>query len=266
MESHSLRTRWLVAGGLASTYSCSRLFTYTNGWAWNHDTAVLCMVGAFLLHVRGLRRDERWPVAAAGFLVGMAIGIRLSFALTFIPFALSLLLSRSKMSLGRRLAALTFAGSLALLASAPALLWAMKQPGPFYFGNFEYVRLNTAFYATTTDVVAMTWGGKLAYGFKVFFSDPGNALLLVGSVYLLGWRIWHSGAWKHEFANELGLILGLLPVLLVGCWGPTPTQYQYFYMMMPFMTLGILYCAGQANRQLDANYLNFAVLSHSASC
>ena len=43
------------------------------------------------------------------------------------------------------------------------------------------------------------------------------------------------------YGNELLLILGLLPALLVGCWGPTPTQYQYYYMLLPFMVLGIFY-------------------------
>ena len=46
------RTCWVVAGGLAAVFMTSRLFTYTSGWAWNHDTAVLCALGAYLFHAR----------------------------------------------------------------------------------------------------------------------------------------------------------------------------------------------------------------------
>lgn len=98
----SAPARWLVAGGIASVYLTSRLFTYTNGWAWNHDTAVLCAIVAFLVHCRGLRTGWAWCFAVAGLLLGLATGIRLSFALAVVPFALSVLLARAPAWSGRQ--------------------------------------------------------------------------------------------------------------------------------------------------------------------
>jgi hypothetical protein len=110
----------------------------------------------------------------------------------------------------------------------------------FFFGNLGYARLNTTFYSHI-DSPAMNPFAKLLHALQVAFTDPGNAVVALLAAYGLGYRMWRLRAWKGTYGNELFLILGLLPVLLIGCWGPTPTQYQYYYMLFPFLVLGILY-------------------------
>jgi 4-amino-4-deoxy-L-arabinose transferase-like glycosyltransferase len=236
------RARWLVTGGIASVYMTSRLFTYTNGWAWNHDTAVLCTLGAFLLHTRGLRQGRPWYFTAAGLLLGMATGIRLSFALAVVPFALSLLLADAP-ALARRQRWLGLAGAIlgALVALSPAIVLLAGNPDHFVFGNLGYAALSTQFYRASRHPSAMTLPGKLVYLPQTFLSDPGNALLLVLPAYALGWRFWRARGWRSPYRNELLLLLGLLPPLGIGALGPTPTQYQYYYMLLPFLALAILY-------------------------
>jgi hypothetical protein len=234
------RRRWLFSGGIVLIYMCSRLFTYTNGWSWNHDPSVLCALGAFCLHVRGLRCGGRWHFAAAGALCGLAIGIRLSFALIFIPFACSLLIGKSSLARRQRLLALSFAALAAALALLPALAHWLADPDQFLFGNLGYPRLSTMFYSAT-DSRALTLFPKLGYALTSFLSDPGNAVLFAGCTtsviyYARGFRVRHS-----EFANELTLVFALLPFLWIGVLGPSPTFYQYYYMVLPFMTLSAVY-------------------------
>lgn len=236
----SSRLRWLIAGGAPLIYICSRLFTYTNGWAWNHDTALLCAVGAFFLYLHGLHRSRLWAFAASGFLVGCAAGIRLSFALIFVPFALTLVLDRSPLSRGRRALGLSLATLGAAAASLPTFVLWMMNPDRFVFGNLVYPKLNTL-YSLSIHSPNMSWLAKGQQLLVTVVTDPGNAFLFAASAYALGYCFWRRRLWRSEYRNELILILGLLPALLVGSWGPTPTQYQYYYQLLPFLTLGVLY-------------------------
>jgi 4-amino-4-deoxy-L-arabinose transferase-like glycosyltransferase len=234
------RARWRIAAGVALIFACSRLFTYTSGWAWNHDTAVCCTLGAFLLHLRGLRRGRSGYFAAAGLLVGAATGIRLSFALAFLPFGVSLLLSPSALTVPRRLLALGLAAGSATAALLPALLHMAATPDAFYFGNLEYARLNTIFYRDfeprCISLPARLW--QVVVG---FLSDPGNATLLVLAVLAFLALVRVGRAWAPRYRSALLLLAGLLPALGVGVLGPSPLQYQYTYMLLPFLALAGLY-------------------------
>ncbi len=236
------RARWLVAGGVAAIYATSRLFTYTNGWAWNHDTAVLCTLAAFLAHGRGLRQGRPGYFAAAGLLLGLATGIRLSFAFAVVPFALSLLLADAP-ALDRRQRWLGLAGAVlgALVALSPALALLAANPDRFVFGNLGYPALNTQYSRSLGHPSAMTVPGKLLHLLQTFLADPGNALLLLLPAYALGRRFWQARRWAPPYRNDVLLLLGLLPALGIGAFGPTPTQCQYYYMLLPFLALVILY-------------------------
>jgi hypothetical protein len=238
-------TRWVLAGGTALTFACSRLFTYTSGWAWNHDSAVLCTLLAFFLHVRGLGRARLGYFAAAGFLVGAAVGIRLSFALALVPFALSLLRGRSSLGARRRLAGLALAAGSAALALLPAVVPLLTTPDRFFFGNLGYARLSTTFYSHAGDG-PISLPGKLRHAAQVFGTDPGNAALLLLAGCALAYLVRGGRARRSAHRSPLLLLAGLLAALAVGALGPSPSQYQYFYMLLPFLTLGVLYAVAAA--------------------
>ena len=230
--------RWLWAGGTCAIYICSRLFTYTDGWAWNHDSAVLAGLGAFLAYCRGLRHGGVTWFALSGFLVGLALEIRLSFALLFLPMAACLLLLPSCLSWRRRwlaLGAAVFAGNLAL---TPAWLLLFICPDQFLFGNLGYPKLSAAFYAHL-DAGAMTVAAKIGHFFQTFLTDPGNAFLLVGYLNSVGLVFLRYRPWRDPAGHAWVLLVALFPFLYAGVAGPSPTQYQYAYMLLPFMTLTI---------------------------
>jgi hypothetical protein len=236
------RGRWLLAGGLALTFMTSRLFTYTNGWAWNHDTAGLCMLAAVLLHLRGLERGRVVPLAAAGFLLGCAIGIRLSFALAFLPLGGSVCLSRSPLSARGRLAGLGLAAAATALALAPAFAGLFAAPEQFLFGNLVYPRLNTRFYLPVA-TGAMTLPGKFYHAGQTFLTDPGNAgLALLAGLALF--RCLVSPAVRTSALRPRLVVVGAtLPFLCAGAMGPSPGQYQYYFLLLPFLVLFVLWAA-----------------------
>jgi 4-amino-4-deoxy-L-arabinose transferase-like glycosyltransferase len=228
--------RWCLAGGVTLIFFCSRLFTYTTGLGWNHDTAVLCTLGAFVFQIRGLRRGNLWAFAAAGVLVGLAMGIRLSFGLIFIPFGLSLFVGKSPMHRRQRLAGLVVAAACAALALLPAWVHMVLDSERFLFGNLRYQPLFASAYPAEA-----TFSAKLKHTLSTFVADPGNAALSGLFLLTMGYQFWRLRAWQSPVGNELRLLAGLLPCLGLGALAPTPTQGQYFYLLLPFMTLAIIY-------------------------
>src|SRR5260370_25182497 len=154
------RMCWVVGGGLTAMFLTSRLFTYTSGWAWNHDSAVLCAVMAYLFQVRGLRSGRVVPFAAAGFLLAVATGIRLSFAFCFVPFAVSLVFGGALMSAPRRAGALAGAALASCRAFLPVWVFLLEAPRAFIFGNLEYPGLNTLFYQSLGGAGGQTLPGQ----------------------------------------------------------------------------------------------------------
>jgi len=232
-------TRWRISGSLTLIYFCSRLFTYSTGWAWNHDSSVVCALAATMLLQRGLRYGRPGHALPAGFLIGSAIGIRLSFALAVVPFAAGVLFIASPMTWRQRVAGVALGALGVVLSLVPAIVLLLQNPDQFVFGNLGYVALNTLFYAASEPASVRSFEGCLRI-FRTFASDPGNAALAVSFVYAAGWRMWKARAWRGPDAGDVLLPLSLLPFLMVGVMGPNPVQYQYPYMLLPFMTLVVV--------------------------
>jgi 4-amino-4-deoxy-L-arabinose transferase-like glycosyltransferase len=232
------RQRWLWVGGTCAVYICSRFFTYADGWAWNHDSAVLCGVGSLLAYCCGLRQGRTGWFALAGFLAGAAMGIRLSFALLFVPMGICLTLVPAELSWRQRcrgLAAAAVAFNLALVPSWYFLLTCHEQ---FVFGNLEYPRFNTLFYRRYTSD-CLTLPAKIIYIFKSFATDPGNIFVLTAYICALIWAARKLRPWRDRGMHALVLLLAAMPFLAIGAIGPSPVHYQYIYMLLPVMVLTI---------------------------
>jgi hypothetical protein len=234
----SPKIRWILTAGLTLIFINCRLFTYTSGWAWNHDTAVLCSLLAFLLHIHGMRRASIASITAAAFFAALAAGIRLTFAPILLPLILSLLLSRSPLTRRQRGFALLLAAIAALVALSPAIWLATLAPQKFLFGNLGYPRLSTMYYAVW-DHHGMTFIAKILSTLEKFLTDPGNAFLFLAFVATLLFPPLIQE--REQIHSEFRLLLGILAALWIGLMAPTPIQQQYNYMLVPFMVLAIFY-------------------------
>jgi hypothetical protein len=248
--------RLIGAVGVVTLFAATPLFVHTSGRAWNHDLPVLLLLLAYLVYERDAAgkkgRPLRPALVVAGVLMGMAAGVRLSFALLAPAFPLALALSqlgrrRSEPLIGQGLFRLIVAGSLFtlgwLVGFAPTLWYAWQTPEAFWFGNVEYIRLNTHYYRTLPQPPeAMTLAGKVLYFVRLMGLQPGNLLLLATALASL-WPVQvaastaSDGAEVRTVGSHMWLLLLLAGLAFAGALAATPSQWQYFYPLMPLAAL-----------------------------
>jgi hypothetical protein len=259
-------TRRMIGGvGVVLLLASAPIFIHTSGRAWNHDLPVLLALLAFLLQRRALAlgdgggpqgavrsRHAIWFYAVllfgSGLLVGLAASTRLSFAVLAPVFLLSIWLAptiqpASSAVRQRGLGMLAFTAG-GLLGGGP-LFWSLWQaPEAFWFGNVEYIQLNTRYYRMAIqDRGTMTLPGKLLYCARLFVTQPGNLLLVVaGGWWLVAGGWWLVAACHQRLASAVWLLYGgALLCTLLAALGATPSQPQYFYALLPWLAL----CAGE---------------------
>lgn len=238
---------YALAGVVA--LAASPIFVFTSGRAWNHDLPMLLALAAILtfLHASGYSRiaatgwtsgcSARW-LAATGSLLGMAAATRLSYAFLTPAFVLALWLACGGAWRGW-LAACGWLAAGGMVGLAPVWWALLVAPDGFIFGNIVYnLRLNPLYYATASGAAAVTLPAKAAALGELFWRQPGNLLLplLFGGALLPALPQLHRQA-----ALPLQLLLLVLPFALLGAMSATPAQTQYFYMLYPFLTLGVFY-------------------------
>lgn len=248
-----LRVRLLLATLTALWLMAVPLFTYASGRAWNHDPPIFLMLLAFVVQ-SDLMIEKRSPywLGASGLLMGLATTTRLSFAFAAIPFVLVLWLYPAYTGRKRWIGfgAFVLGG---LLAALPTILLFLGDPAAFFFGNVDYVRLNTAYFQSLGALKGMTFADKLSYFARTFITQPGNLLLMVALLEGL-WPIRRplgerlpfvrskpiAGS-KDESLFRLAFLLLLLFFMAIGGFGATPFQPQYFFVMAPLMVLCVVY-------------------------
>jgi hypothetical protein len=223
-----------LAGGTAVFLAVSaETFTQTTGRAWNQEPAALCALLAFLLQAWALPRASRAGVFGAGLLVGLAVGLRITYAPLGAPFILSLLMANG--SAARRWAMFVALGAGAAAGlSGVVWLWA-RAPEAAFFGNFEFANLNVIYRMDTGEPRTMTLPKKLRYVFKEI-ARP-DAPLVLAFLAALGFAWWSVRSWRG-LSVTLRFLLLVLPFLLIGSLAPSPLFEQYFFPFVPFIIVG----------------------------
>lgn len=231
--------RWLIAGGLLLVLVSSRLFRYTDGLAWNHETSTLCALAALLLHLRGLSGSRPASLALSGLLLGCAIGIRLSFAPVAVPFLLSFWLSRSPVRRGQRLGGLLLCALGMTVGLMPAIVPLVTVPSQFIFGNLGYPQLSAL-------LAHVTLPKKAVFFLRKLVDQPADAALLILFLYCATFASWRARAWSGPHRDAVLLTLGVWIMLVPGVLAPTPPQLQHAYPLLPFMFLVVVYVLATA--------------------
>ena len=247
LSGFTARGRWVIAGGMVAVLICSRIFTYTSGLAWNHDAPVVCAVGAFMLMLgrdwRNGAGDTRWwRFGLAGLLVGMATGIRLTFAPLALVCGLAALISPG-VPWRRRWAGFAAGALGVLIALLPALVALRQSPSQFLFGNWGYPLLYRHYVEAGPNPHGLTIAAKLLYCLGKFLTDPADAVILglfVGAA-VCAWRRRHrdAGPWR-----PLVLALAFLAALWIGAIAPAQIQWQYLFPLLPFIIIATMVMIG----------------------
>lgn len=212
---------------------------HASGRAWNHDLPVLLALAAFVPLAIGLaRRNLHWAwLAVAGLLIGAAAGVRLSFAPLALPFLLAAIYLAPDCAVSRWRAFVLFSLGV-LLGLLPAIVLFGLAPEQFFFGNFGYPRLNTAYYRQlVAEGDQFSLSSKVLDTGRYLFGAPLNLLPLLLCVLEL-WRV--RASLRISRAPEIFFWLLLWPFLIAGALAPTPIQQQYIYPFFPFLAAGFV--------------------------
>ena len=234
---HSGAFRAFITGSAAILLFSNPVFQYSYWRAWNHSLATLFATIAMLCLWRALndRKSGRWYFAA-GLLLSLAIGTRLTFAPLGLAFAgISLFLPRQVVIRGRTRNALLLAAG-GVIGALPMLWLFTLDARAFIFDNFTWNGLINYLYLRSLGK-DVSLGGKFLYILTNVLRNPGNLALL-----LLFLGVQYAALRQREFRRDPRnlLVLVSLLCLLVGALAPASPYDQYFYALMVFLVLGLV--------------------------
>jgi hypothetical protein len=244
--------------GLAAAvlYVFNPLVDYANGYAWNHDVVILCVVLSFWLFVSiDVEHKARyWRIGTIGALLTFATCMRITTAMVELLFFV-VLLAEPAPSIKQR-----FKSVLPFLIAAVCVLvwpvWVIAQAPRAFFLNL--VKIPTLY---------GEWLGKIGSVYDKSFLTftclkmPGYFVLIVTAVYLCLTTAFLRSKLKITNGRSL-LLAGLLPLAFFIIALVPPTMWiQYLAMPVPFLIISfaepLLYLRGLAERA--AGRLHFQV-------
>ncbi len=198
---------------------------FASGLAWNHDTAVLLCLLAFVFFTRHGAIGRHFFLS--GLLLALAVGIRATFALTVAAFVPVIWFERE-----RKEKLLAWAIGF-VVGSLPNLVLFWLAPSQFIFGNISYAALNTQWRVVHEYERAMTLPGKLEYLATVVIGVSSTLVVLLAFALAL----WIGQ--RRRLPRYFWLAASLAVALFIAAFLPTPTFEQYFYSAIPFVVLTI---------------------------
>ena len=224
--------------GLAGAilYVFNPIVDYANGYAWNHDVVILCVVLSFWLFVSTdfKRKSRYWRIAAIGGLLTLATCMRITTSLVQLLF-FAVLLSQPADSIKQRFkTALPF-----LIATAAVLIWpvwVIASSGRAFFLNLFWI---PRLYGKWLHEVGM-FHSKLELTLSCI-KTPGYLVLIAMAIYLCVIVLW--GRRKLSVSEKRNVLFAALLVLaffIIALIPPTMWK-QYLAMPVPFLIISFAY-------------------------
>jgi len=239
--------------GLAGAvlYVFNPLVDYANGYAWNHDVVILCVVLSFWLFVSTdfKQKSKYWRIAAIGALLTLATCMRITTALVGLLFFV-MLLSQPAESMKQRLkTALPFLIAAAIVLIWP--VWVVTQAPRAFFLNI--VRI-PALYGQWLHEIGMVYN---KYDLTLAcLATPGYFALVVLAIYLTLMIVCLRQ--RLQITNSKNLLLSaLLPLMFFIIALIPPTMWrQYLAMPVPFLIIGAAFPLLYLRKLSDKTSLN----------
>ena len=233
----SFTTSSMILGLCAAVlYVFNPLVDYANGYAWNHDVVILCIVLSFWLFISTdfQQKTKYWRIAAIGALLTFATCMRITTVLAELLFFV-LLLSIPAGSIKERLKnALPFLLAGAVVSIWP--VWVIAQAPQALFLNVVKIPM---LYGQWLREIGMVHD-KFALTF-VCLTTPGYFVLVVLTIYLClsVFFLRH----KLKIGNGINLLLAaLLPAIFFIIALIPPTMWrQYLAVPVPFLVIGFAF-------------------------
>jgi len=230
-------------------YVFNPLVDYTNGYAWNHDVVVLCVMLSFLLFISVdfACRYKYLRIAAMGALLTLASCMRVTTALVELLFFIAFLTQPAASARERLRNILPF-----VLAMTVVLIWPIwlivKTPQAFFLNVVRMPMLNSK-WLHDMGIAHNKLGLLFTYA-----SKPGYFVLIVIAVYLC--VVFYRHCRKLTVCPLGNMILAtLLPlVLFIVAFLPPTMWRQYLAVPVPFIIVGFVYPLASLKRLADESH------------
>jgi len=226
----------LLALAACILYVFNPLAAYTNGYAWNHDVVILCVMVSLWLFISADSQENRRPlrIAAIGALLTLATWMRVTTAPAQLLFFV-MILSLPANSIAQRLrTALPFLAASVLVSIWP--LWVIAQaPQAFYL---NLVKIPTLYGRWLHEI------GMVFSKFDLTFAcltRAGYLVLILLAIYLFAAVAVRRRSLKIENGRSL-LLAALLPAAFFAIALIPPTMWQqYLGVPVPFLAVSLAF-------------------------
>lgn len=236
--------RWLATAFVVLLAS-NDVFRFNIGFARNYDLPLLLTLGALLIgHApTGPLPRQMATVAAAGVLVGAAIGTKLTYGLVPVCFLGPIIVEHG---ISRRAAWLAGAFLAGLTAAVLPAVWLGVAAGGdvALFNNFGYHRLNALWREGSGFQRGMSLPGKLSVAASVFWGQSSALAALVAVLSVMALRATSASPLRRERAIVALRFGSFVVVSLVMAMIPTPVDRNYFGTFIASLLLFAAWCHG----------------------
>jgi hypothetical protein len=220
--------------GLAAAvlYVFNPLVDYANGYAWNHDVVMLCVVLAFWLFVSidFTQKSKYWRIAAIGALLTFATFMRITTALVELLFFV-IILSQPAGSMKQRFkTALPFLAAAAFVSIWP--VWVIAQAPRTFFLNLVKIPM---LYGQWLHEIGMVYN-KFALTL-ICLRQPGYFVLVVLAIYFCLTIVCLRRRLKIVNIRNLLLAPLLVIIFFIIALIPPTMWRQYLAMPVPFLVI-----------------------------
>jgi hypothetical protein len=222
-------------------YAFNQEIRHAGNFAWNHSLPILCILLAYLIlaSLDFSTSFNIFPLFLVGFLNGVAIVTRISFAFAGLVFFLvvAFLIPVSRSIRSKKLLLPFLAG--VILPSAVAIYYFFQAPDSFIFDTIQYFRITGAQSWFPGWQATISFKEKLLMCFNILTSPSYLAplvlfflscILAVSTYRHLGWR-----------KAPLVLSSSLVAANLIAAFVVTPMHVQYFAAPVPFLLCTMAY-------------------------
>jgi hypothetical protein len=225
-----------LGASAAILYLFNPLVDYANGYAWNHDVVILCVILSFWFFISTdfKQKSRCWRTAAIGGLLTFASCMRVTTVLVQLLF-FAALVSQPAQSMKQRIkTVIPF-----LIASGIVLIWpvwVIASAGKAFFLNLVWIPKLYGKWLHEVGIVRNKPGLTLSA-----LKTPGYFVLIVIAVYLLVVLVWQRRKLVKSKGRNLLLAALLVLVFFVIALIPPTMWIQYLAMPAPFIVISFAY-------------------------
>lgn len=252
-------TGMLLGLAAASLYIFNPLVDYANGYAWNHDAVILCVIMAFwfFISIDFTKKSRYWRIAAIGALLTFASFMRITTVLVEFLFLVILLSQPAETIKHRFKTVLPFLIAVAIVSAWP--VWIISQAPRAFFLNLVKIPKLYGQWLHEIGMVYNKFELTLACLTKL-----GYFVILVLGMYLSIVTLCLRR--RLQILNVRALLLAtLLPLMFFIIALIPPTMWiQYLAMPAPFLIISfaypLLYIRKLINQTTNKMYFHIACI------